>query len=370
MAIARKNQLVGLDIGSHSIKVVEIDHTKKGMALKNIGLIGLPPDAIVEGSIKEPEIVASGIKSLFDNLKIKNRNVAVSISGYSVIVKKISVLKKDKADLERTIHDEAEQYIPFDINQVNLDFDILTAETGDETGETGDGDGGAGSEGTGRMDVMLVAAKKDVIEDYLNLVRSAGLNPGVLDVDSFALQNAFELSLGDEGQPEGICAIINIGAEELGINAVSNGVSLFTRDSGFGGSQITDAIMSRLKIPYDEAERMKLGGEIAEKDRQVIEEIFTSVVAEWVQEIKRALDFVTSTYPDETISKLVVSGGACRIPGFQRYLQHETEVPVEEFNPLRNLTVNEKVMDRDYLNYIAPQAAVALGLALRSIGDK
>lgn len=367
MAIARKNQLVGLDIGSHSIKVVEIDHTKKGMGLKNIGLIGLPPDAIVEGSIKEPEIVASGIKSLFDNLKIRNKNVAASISGYSVIVKKISVPKKEKADLEKTIHHEAEQYIPFDINQVNLDFDILTAETGDETGE---GDGGAGFEGSGRMDVMLVAAKKDVIEDYVNLVRRAGLNPGVLDVDSFALQNAFELSLGDEGQPGGICAIINIGAEELGINALSNGVSLFTRDSGFGGSQITDAIVSRLKVPYDEAERMKLGGEVSEKDRKVLEEIFTSVVSEWVQEIKRALDFVTSTYPDETISKLFVSGGACRIPGFQRYLQHETEVPVEEFNPFRTLTFNEKVMDRGYLNYIAPQAAVALGLALRSIGDK
>ena len=370
MAIARKNHLVGLDIGSHSIKVVEIKHTKKGMTLKNVGLIGLPHDAIVEGSIKEPEIVASGLKSLFTNLKIKNRNVAASISGYSVIVKKISVSRKDKIDLERSIHDEAEQYIPFDINEVNLDFDILTPEPDSGAGEAGGRDDRGGPEESGHMEVMLVAAKKDIIEDYVTLLQSAGLNPSVLDVDSFALQNAFEMALGDEQETDGSYALINVGAEELGINVVWKGVSLFTRDSGFGGSQITEAIMSRLKVPWEEAEKIKLGGAVPEKESLVFEETFISVVSDWVQEIKRALDFVTNTYPEATISRLVVSGGACRIPGFQRYLQNETGIPVRELDPFRNLNVNEKVFDRMYLNYMAPQAAVAVGLALRSIGDK
>jgi type IV pilus assembly protein PilM len=358
--------VVGLDIGSHSIKLVEIDHTKKGMILKNVGLIGLPPDAIVEGSIKEPEIVASGIKSLFANLKVKQKNVAASVSGYSVIVKKISVPKKDDMDLETTIHSEAEQYIPFDINEVNLDFDVLMPPSDKKAEIEKDEE----PEEPDHLDIMLVAAKKDIVNDYVGVLQNAGLNPGVLDVDSFALQNAFEVSLAEQEESEGACALINVGAEELGINVVHNGVSLFTRDSGFGGSQITEAIMSRLEIPYEEAEKVKLGGAVAEKDLPLLEEIFVSIVSEWVQEIKRALDFVTNTYPDETISKLVLSGGSCRIPGFQHYLQLETDVPVEQLNPFRNLKVNEKTIDREYLNYLAPQAAVAVGLALRSIGDK
>jgi type IV pilus assembly protein PilM len=366
MAKARKNLLLGLDIGSHSIKLVEIDQTKKGMVLKNVGMIGLPPDAVVEGSIKEPEIVASGIKSLFANLKVKQKNVAASVSGYSVIVKKITVPKRDDQDLETTIHNEAEQYIPFDINEVNLDYDVLVpaADTNavDENSKE--------PEQSDHLDIMLVAAKKDIVNDYVSLLQDAGLNPGVLDVDSFALQNAYEMSLSEEETEGGACALINVGAEELGINVVHNGVSLFTRDSGFGGSQITEAIMSRLEVPYEEAEKLKLGGGVSEKDMPVLEEIFVATVSEWVQEIKRALDFVTNTYPEETVSKLIVSGGSCRIPGFQRYLQLETEMAVEQLNPFRNLKVNEKMVDSEYLNYIAPQAAVAVGLALRSIGDK
>jgi type IV pilus assembly protein PilM len=370
MAIARKNQLVGLDIGSHSIKLVEIDNTKKGLVLKNVGQIGLPPDAIVEGSVKEPEIVISALKSLFANLKVKNRNIATAVSGYSVIVKKIAVPKKNETDLESTIHDEAEQYIPFDINDVNLDFDILASGSNLGDGERPGKNEDENTDEQGHMEVMLVAAKKDIIEDYVNLLNSAGLSPAVIDVDSFAFQNAFEMNMGDEKDSGGTYALINVGAEELGINAVSKGVSLFTRDSGFGGFQITQAIMSKFKVPYEEAEKIKLGGAGTDKDPVVLEEIFTSVVSGWVHEIKRALDFVVNTYPEETISKLIVSGGACRIPGFQQYLQQEAEVPVEEFNPFRNLKVNEKAIDREYLNYMAPRAAVAVGLALRSIGDK
>ena len=363
MPVPRKNQLVGLDIGSHAIKLVEIDDTKKGMVLKNFGVIGLPPDAIVEGSIKEMEIVASAIKNLYKNLKVKNRNVATSISGYSVIVKKISIGKRDETELESTIHDEAEQYIPFDINDVNLDYEILRDE-GDAGGEE---KGEEGKEETDLMEVMLVAAKKDIVDDYMSLLHLAGLNPVVLDVDAFALQNAFEIS---SQEASGCYAIVNVGAEELGINAVKNGVSMFTRDSSYGGSQITEAIMSKLEVSHEEGEKIKLGGTKMDKDRAVLEEIFTSVVAGWVQEIKRALDFLATTYPDETIEKIYLSGGSARIPGFHKYLELETDIPVVEMNPFAGLQINEKVFDPKYLGYMSPQAAVAVGLALRSIGDK
>jgi len=368
MAIQKKNQLVGLDIGSHSIKLVEIDDGKKGRVLKNFGMIGLPPEAIVEGAIKEMEVVSAALKNLFRNLKIKNKNVATSISGYSVIVKKITLNNMPESELEATIQDEAEQYIPFDINEVNLDFDILAGgkaaekETGEDEDQEKDEE-----EGSDQMEVMLVAAKKDIVEDYVSLLRIAGLNSVVLDVDAFALQNAFHMSAEE---PEGCYAIVNVGAEELGINAVKNGISLFTRDSSFGGSQITEAIMSEFNLSFEDAEKMKLGGTSAEKEKQSLEEIFSSVVSEWVQEIKRALDFVANTYPDESIEKILVGGGSCRVPGFQKYLKMETDIPVEELNPFTNLVISEKLFDPKYLKYMAPQAAVAVGLALRSVGDK
>jgi type IV pilus assembly protein PilM len=364
MPTPKKNQLVGLDIGSHAIKLVEIEDTKKGRILKNFGIIGLPQDAIVEGAIKEMEIVSSAIKTLYKNMKIKNKNVVTSISGYSVIVKKISIQKRGEAELDASIQDEAEQYIPFDINDVNLDYEILTPPGEEEAEKRGEGDKGDKS----LMDVMLVAAKKDIVEDYVSLLHLTGLSPVILDVDAFALQNAFELSADNIS---GCYALVNVGAEELGINAIKNGVSIFTRDSSYGGYQINEAIMSKFDVSYEEAEKIKLGGtKIDHKDKGALEEIFTSVISGWVNEIKRALDFLATTYPDETIEKIVISGGSCRFPGFQKYLELETEIPVIELNPFGNLQVNDKMFDPKYLTYMAPQAAIAVGLALRSVGDK
>ena len=372
MPTPKKNQLVGLDIGSHSIKLVEIEDSKKGMVLNSFGVIGLPKDAIVEGSVKEMELVASAIKNLIKNLKVRNKNVATSISGFSVIVKKINIEKREESELDSSIHEEAEQYIPFDISDVNLDYEVLKGKKEVEEAETEEGEkeedeGESEAEDTGMMDVMLVAAKKDIIDDYESLIHLAGLNPVVMDVDAFALQNAFEQS---SEEISGCYAIVSVGAEELGINAIKNGVSIFTRDSSYGGSQITEAIMSKFDVPYEEAEKIKLGGTKVDKEKGDLEEIFTSVVSGWIQEINRALDFLSTTYPDETIEKIFVSGGACRLPGFQKYLEMETNIPVEEFNPFNNLQINEKVIDPRYLNYMAPQAGVAVGLALRSIGDK
>jgi type IV pilus assembly protein PilM len=364
MPTPKKNQQVGLDIGSHAIKLVEIEDTKKGRNLKNFGIIGLPQDAIVEGAIKEMEIVSSAIKTLYKNLRIKNKNVVTSISGYSVIVKKISIQKRGEAELDASIQDEAEQYIPFDINDVNLDYEILSLpeEGGAEKKAEGD------KADKGLMDVMLVAAKKDIVEDYVSLLHLTGLSPVILDVDAFALQNAFELS---SEKISGCYALVNVGAEELGINAIKNGVSIFTRDSSYGGYQINEAIMSKFDVSYEEAEKIKLGGaKIDHKDKGALEEIFTSVISGWVNEIKRALDFLATTYPDETIEKIVISGGSCRFPGFQKYLELETEISVVELNPFGNLQVNDKAFDPKYLTYMAPQAAIAVGLALRSIGDK
>ncbi len=363
MPVPRKNQLVGLDIGSHSIKLVEIDDSKKGMILKSFGIVHLPKDTIIEGSIKEMEVAATAIKNLLKNLNVKNKNVATSISGFSVIVKKISIAKRNEAALDSSIQEEAEQYIPFDISDVNLDYEILKHSDEDVEEENGEKENGSDSE---LMDVMLVAAKKDIIEEYESLIHLAGLNPVVMDVDAFALQNAFEAGAGDIS---GCYAIINIGAEELGINAIKNGVSMFTRDSSYGGAQISEAIAAQLDVSYEDAEKIKLGG-LELEDKTALEEIFTSMVSGWVQETSRALDFLSTTYPDEKIEKIFVSGGACKIPDFIKYLEMETGIPVEEMNPFAGLQINEKIFDPKYLSDIAPQAGVAVGLALRSVGDK
>ena len=359
MGFGKKNQLVGVDIGSYAIKVVEIEQNKKGRFLKNFGIIGLPRHAIREGDIVEQEAVAEALKKLFNNLKIRNQNVAVALSGYPVMAKRISLPNSKREEIEATIHNQAEQYIPFDINDVNLDFDILDKE---ETLSEGEDENEEKS-----LDVMLVAAKKDVINAYVNLLVAADLNPGVLDVDVFALQNAAELIITDE--KEGY-AIVNVGAEELGINTVVNGTSLFSRDSSFGGTQITELIMSHFDVDFEMAEEIKLG---AVQDRpwdQKLEASVSGVVSDWAQEIKRALDFVDTTYSDKTIGKIFVCGGSCRIKGFQKYLEAHTGLPVVELNPFTSLIPNQDLFDEEYLNHMAPQACVAMGLALRSIDDK
>ena len=353
MSAPKRNQVVGIDIGSHSIKIAEIDDTKKGLILKNFGMIELPPDAIVEGSIKEMEIVSAALTNLLTNLRIKNKNVATSISGYSVIIKKIEISKKEEEDLEKSIQSEAEQYIPFDIEDVNLDFQIIPSGKKEEEEEL--------------MDVLLVAAKKDIVEEYISLLHLTGLNPVVLDIDAFALQNAFEISNHEQS---GCHALVHIGAQQLTINVINSGVSIFTRDSSYGGVQITSEIQKKLNVPYQEAEMIKLGAKPIETEkRPLIEEIFTSAVTNWCQEIKRAFDFVTSTSPTK-IEGILLSGGSSLLPGFSKYLGLETGLNIEMLNPYGNLEIREKLFDTGYLNYIASQGAVSIGLALRYMGDK
>ena len=297
---------------------------------------------------------------------MRNKNVATSISGYSVIVKKITISKRGESELETSIQDEAEQYIPFDINEVNIDFDLLPA-IDESEGVVGDNNE---KEDSGDIEVMLVAAKKDIIDEYVSLFQVAGLNPGVMDVDAFALQNSFEIS-ANEDEAKGCFALVNVGAEELGINAIKEGVSMFTRDSSYGGSQITKSIMSQFNVSFEEAEKIKLGGaDIEEEKAGHLEEIFNTVVSSWVREIQRALDFLVTAYPDDTVEKIMLAGGSCRCPGFREHLESETDIPVAELNPFTNLIIDEKHFDAKYLDYIATQAAVAVGLALRSIGDK
>lgn len=348
----KKDSLLGLDIGSHAVKLVHLASSKGTYRLKHLGICRLPPNVIVEGAIKEPGAVQDAIKSLTANLKTKAKGVATSISGYSVIIKKIELPQMTQEELSENIQVEAEQYIPFNVEDVNIDFQIL----------------GSSPEKGDRMEVMLVAAKKEVIEDYSGILRKAGLAPEVIDVDFFALENAFEVNYDASGS--GGVALVDIGANKMNINVLKNGVSMFNRDASVGGHQITQDIQDRFGLDYEEAERIKLGIPSPKVPVQDLEAIFVAAATTWSTEVKRAIDFFYATYPDEMINQILLSGGSSRLPGLDALLHKDTNIPTALFNPLARIELDGKIFDREYMDYIAPQMAVAVGLALRRVGDK
>jgi type IV pilus assembly protein PilM len=351
MVFRRKDHLIGIDVGSRAIKLGEIEEKKGQRILKKFGLVNLPQGAIVEGRVKEPEVVVDKIKGLVKELKVVEQNVATSISGYSVIIKKIVVGKTSDEELQESIQYEAEQYIPFDVEDVNIDFEIL----------------GEHEVNPNQMNVMLVAAKKEVIDEYVDLFEMADLSPCVIDVDVFTLENVFEDSYLQE---EKSVALIDIGANKLNVNIVKNNVSAFTRDVAIGGEEITREIVSRFGCSFEEAEEIKLGNVTDKVPPEDLQEIFLSFISNWSGEIRRVIDFYYSTYPDENISRIMLSGGATRTSGFLEHLASETSIEVEMLDPFRTLEVSEKHHDIDYLKRVASQAAICMGLASRRVDDK
>jgi type IV pilus assembly protein PilM len=351
MFFGKKDHLVGLDIGSRAIKAGEITETKKGFTLEKFGMIDIQPGIIEDGSIKDPETVADAIRQLYKSYNIKEHNVAISIGGYSVIVKKINVQSMSEEQLQETIHFEAEQYIPFDISDVNLDFQIL----------------GENEQNPNQMSVLLVAAKKEMIDDYINLTQLAGLNPCIIDVDAFALQNIFESSYDLEDEN---VALIDIGASKTSLNILKGSTSVFMRDVSLGCGQINQKIASLIDCSPEEAEQLKFGDESDKISPEDLSGIVSSVVADWCTEIRRALDFFYSTYPDDQIKKIVLSGGGGNIKEFRQLLAVETSAEVQTINPFENLYVDDDRFDTSYLERIAPQSSICLGLALRKVNDK
>ena len=352
MIFSKKNRLVGLDIGSRAIKAAEIDGLKKGdkLTLKRFGIIDMPRGVFEEGNIKKPKEVADAIKHLFKSYDIRENNVAVSIGGYSVIIKKINVQSMTEDQLHETIQFEAEQYIPFDIKDVNLDFQILEKK-----------------DHSNRMNVLLVAAKKEIVESYLNLMEMANLNPCIIDVDAFALQNIFEINY--EPQNDNV-ALIDIGACKTSLNILKGEDSVFMRDVSLGCDQINQKIVSLVGCTNDEAEQIKFSEETDLISSEDLIEITTTVVADWCAEIQRALEFFYSTYPDDQIKTILLSGGGGNIKNFKQLLATETTAQVEIFDPFKAFYLDKKRFDSSYIRQIAPQAAICMGLATRRVDDK
>jgi type IV pilus assembly protein PilM len=351
MALFAKKELIGLDIGSSSIKAVVLDWGKRTPKLKHFGMIPLPPEAIVDGAFMDSASIVESIRSLIEKLKIKTNQVAVSISGHSVYIKTINVPTMSEGQLEESIKWEAEQQIPFDIEDVNLDFQILDEQVSPD-----------------QMPVLLVAAKKDMINDYTAVIEEAGLQPTIVDVDVFAIENAYNLNF--ETPEDDVVALVNIGASVMNINILKGGTSAFTRDISIGGRQITEDIQKRLKMTYEEAEALKIRERDAGAQSQEVEKIIQTTAEQLATEVRRSLEFFAASSSGGEIKKIFLSGGCAKIQMLPGLIEERISMPVEVFNPFAKIEYNPETFDPEYIKQIAPLAAVGVGLALRSEGLK
>ena len=345
---------VGLDIGSSAIKAVMLDVGRRGARLLNFGIEYLPPQAIVDGTLMDRAAVVESLERLKTALGIGSRPVATAISGHSVIVKKIQVASMSRDALAQRIPGEAEQHIPFKRDEVEIDYQVVTAKNA-----------------AGAMEIILVAAKKDMIADYTQVLRDAKLQPVVVDVAAFCVQNAFEAAYGDAGA-NGAVALIHLGNALTHVNVMNGGVSLFVRDVTVGGAAFTEEIQRRLRVGHDEAEQLKVNAGDADAVRPPppgLAELMREVADGTAMKVQRSLDFFLASAPDVKLSRILLSGGTSKIGALGEELAQRSKVPVEPLDPFRRTAVDAARLDPAFVKRHAAEAAVAVGLALRRPGD-
>ncbi len=350
LGFAKPKPVVGLDIGSSSVKAVELRPAGKGgHRIAAIASEPVPTDSIVDGAIIDGGAVADAIRRLFSHKGFRAKEVAASLSGNAVIVKRITLPVMTEQELADSIYWEAEQYIPFDIQDVNLDYQILES----------------GADGRNSMEVLLVAAKKERIVEHTNVIAQAGRDAVVVDVDAFALQNAYEANYGAGPL---VTVLLNAGASAINVNIVSEGQSHFTRDVSLGGNAYTEAVQRELDLPFDAAERAKKGIAIEGHTFDEVRPVLHAVTENVLLEIQKTFDFYRATAPSDRIDRMVLTGGSSAIDGFAEALSERFGIPVERFDPFRQVVfdgaMNEANVD------LAATAGVAVGLALRKAGDR
>ncbi len=346
-----KRGIVGLDIGSRQVKAVQLKETKTGYQLEGIGIVTLLPELIVDGAILDSFRVIEAVKELLSEKNLQAKDASIGVSGHSsVIIKRIALPQMSDEELSESIKFEAEQYIPFEIEDVNLDFQILGQR-----------------EGENQMDVMIVAVKKDKINEYTSVVRESGLNPVIVDVDAFALENLYEINY--EIKEDENIALVNIGASTINMNILKGGISVFTRDSSVGSNLHTEALQKGFVISFDDAERLKHGEAVEGVSQDDVASVLTSASEEIITEISRSFDYYRGATKNEDINEIVLSGGCALIKDFVPLLSERVGIGVKVIDPFKNISIPDK-FDKGYLKKVGPVVAVAAGLALRRIGDR
>jgi len=348
----KKRDLVGIDIGSSSVKMVQLKEVRGGYQLVNLGMAPLPSDAIVDNAIMDSSAVVSAIRDLIQSLKIKEKTVATSVSGHSVIIRKIQLPVMTEEEMESSIQWEAEQYIPFEISEVNLDFQILGPDANDPS----------------QMNVILVAAKKDFVNDYVALFKECGLNPMVMDVDCFAVANVYEANYPESS--DDVVALIDLGASSLNVNVLKGGMSVFTRDIQAGGNSYNEELQKRLGLTGEDAEKVKIGGELPGLSSSTVTTVIEDATEALTTDIQRSLDFFSASSADERPKRIYVTGGVSKVNAVRSSLVQRLGIDVQVLDPWRQITYNKKSFDPDYLQSVGPLFTVAVGLAMRRVGDK
>jgi type IV pilus assembly protein PilM len=344
-----KKKIVGIDIGTSSIKIAELDVGRKSSTLVAFGMMPTPAQSYTGGEIVDVQAIGETIRQLAEKIKTKRKNAAVGMGGTSVIVKRITIPRMDERLIAEQIRWEAEQYIPYDINEVNLGFEVLKrAETSSDN-----------------MDLLLVAAVQAHVFKYAEALMASGLDCSILDVSGFSLANCFKTNYGDmAGQT---VALLNIGAAATTMVAIENSEAVFCRDIPVGGMNYTTDLQKGLDVSPEEAESIKLSvskGQSAPAEASTIIQSTHDMVAE---ELKASFDFFMNSARSQTINRCFVTGGGAKMSGLIERISKI--VPSEKLDPFFNIKTNTKSFSQDYLNQIRDFAAVSIGLGLREVGD-
>ena len=347
MLFGKKKSVAGLDIGSSSVKIVELEGKMNSLSLTSLGFENLPGDTIVDGQIMEMNAVSEVIQNICRDHQIKSTKFVTGVSGHSVIIKSIVLPPMSQDELDESIDWHAEEHIPFDLSEVTLDYHV-TSETAEE------------------MSVLIAACKRERIDNVKQAIQMAGKEPVIIDVDTFALQNCYELNY--QPSPDDTVALLNIGASTMNINLVHGVNSIFTRDITMGGSQFTDILQRNLGVSYQDAESLKRGvSESGGVEETAIEPLMSNVMELVAMEVQKTFDFYRATADDGglVVQKILLSGGGSKMLRLPEELSKKLELPVEILDPFRQIKVDTRKFDPNYLSEIMPEMAVAVGLAMR-----
>lgn len=335
---------IGVSIGSSSVKIAELKKAGKSYSLVHFGVAQLPDEAIQNREIVNHMAVVDALRGIVSQLKIKGRNVTISLSGAAVIIKKILLEQTSPKELGDAILWEAEQYVPFDINEVAFDYQVLN-KNGPE----------------GKMEIMLVACKRTIIDSYMAAIKDAGLSASIVDVDLFALQNAYESNY----PPEAPAAIVDIGAASLKLAICIGGCPVFTRDSAVGGRMLTAEIQKHLNVSYQEAELLKIDGNAQGQVPQEVADLMHVMAENLAAEIKRSMDFYSASNTSSPVQYVLLAGGGSRLPNLAKIVEDAVGLPVQLLNPFNSISYDAKIFNQDYVDAVSSIATIPIGLALR-----
>ncbi len=341
---------LAVDIGSASVKLLEVRGAGPSLRITAFGALPTPAGAVQSNMVYEPESVAELLRALIESKHMRARKVITAVPGPAVIIKRMTLPAQSPREIENTILFEAGNFIPEDLENVNLDYQI--------TDYLDDGK---------RMEVLLVAAKRDIVSSYTDTFRAAGLQPAVIDVDYFALENMYEQNY--DPNPDQVIALVNIGARYSSINILKGGRSTFTGDVPVGGRDVTESLMRELSISLEDAETVKSGGSLQKVSAEQAEGVLASATDGLIEEIHHALGFFWTAATDEAINSVYLSGGSVRMTALAESLSRRLEVPVQVADPLARVNVDRQA-DTPALRQNAPALAVAVGLAVRRPDDK